>query len=147
MDNINSLIILSLIVLLIITTIYSFNLQQENIKNLTGLINTISNDDMIDIEIERDVLRYSNDLLSYGNDLVKQVAESKFLQFKESKDLSKITESHIKILIEDISKTIHSSINFNIIDFEGILFNEEFFQNYIIMKTIHEVSLLLEKER
>lgn len=100
-------------------------------------------------ELEEDnskiTTEYSEKLIEFTKMLTTQIAILQFRTFQDGHDLSKITKANVKVLAEDIAKTVKSSIKLDNIDFSDTLFTRNFLESYIIETSIITVKALLDK--
>jgi hypothetical protein len=127
------LMVISIIVL--IATISRFMiLKQRYLKNEIEY-------HKISFENKNKTTEYSTQLLELIRTIVAQIAVVKYRNFRDSNDMSKITEAMIKNLIKDIAKTARTSLNLENMLWGDTLFKREFIENYIV-----DMTVLLVKE-
>lgn len=137
---------LAILLIYFLRVVYTIN-QYRNVQK--GLIERLiklnkPNEEYVpDIVEDQVVLDYSEHLLEYTKNITHSITVMKYQQFTESHNMQNTTETQIKNLISTISTEVFNSINMDNIKFDKILFNKEFYQNYIIMQTMYLISELL----
>lgn len=90
-------------------------------------------------------LQYSKDLLNFIQGIVAQESVMFFKEFVDGHHMERVTLSQIKKMINGIANRVNDAINRDTIDFSMTIFNEHFFDWYIIDNSKKYVKELLEK--
>lgn len=109
-----------------------------------------------DLEIKREAnqiaakrrdynLDYSTRMLDFIRTIIVQITSLHFNEFIDSHDISKVTEGQTKRLIDEIANTVHKSIDVNNINFDDALFDENFYNHFIIETVVDLVKHLIGK--
>lgn len=100
----------------------------------------------LDNENKNKTVEYSNNILELIRSIVGQIAVIKFRTFRDSHDMTKITESNVKALTREVAEMANRSLNMNNIFFKDTFFTEEFYKKYIIETSIILVKQMVEKK-
>ena len=99
----------------------------------------------IENENKNKTVEYSNKVLELVRSIVGQIAVLKFRTFQDSHDMSKITTTNTKALVDDVAMMAKRSLNMNNIFLDDTFFTKEFIENYIIETSIILIKQMVEK--
>lgn len=88
-------------------------------------------------------LDYSDHVLKHVRELVSTMSNIRFKTFLDKYETSKITQEHVKKLIEDIAVSVNESIDYSNINFNNTIFTKEYLNKYIIEITMYLVKDLV----
>lgn len=91
-------------------------------------------------------LDYSKDLIEFIRTIIGQQAVLKFRDFQDKyRQVDKITAANCKKLVEDIAVSSNAAINRNNIQFDAAIFNESFYNEYIVQTSMMYAKDLVAK--
>lgn len=99
----------------------------------------------IENENKNKTVEYSNKVLELVRSIVGQIAVLKFRTFQDSHDMSKITTTNTKALVDDVARMAKRSLNMNNIFLDDTFFTKEFIENYIVETSIILIKQMIEK--
>ena len=141
-----SIILSILCIIFMIVSIVGFVLM---IKRMIKLKNTLSDRELerkqLEEENQRKAVAYTKDIMEFIRIMISQVSLLSFQKFKDGHEMTKITETNIKRLIEDIARTVNESIAMENISMGNILITKEFYQKYIIETTVFTIKKMLDE--
>lgn len=135
-----AIILLVVIIVIILIAQYIMQQQDQEIKELKAKIES-DNDNIADI----DTIEYSQKLIDFIKSLTIEIAILKYKEYIDSHEFEKLQKTHIAQIAEDTAKSVHDAINFDIIDFDDVLYTKEFYESFIIKTSLASVKSLLEK--
>lgn len=102
--------------------------------------------DQLKKENDRKGSKYSQDILQYVKMFTIQITLLRFREYADTHHIEKTTKENTKNLIEEISNEVNESINLTQINFEEMLFTEQFVEKFIVSTAIDTVKKLLSDE-
>lgn len=85
----------------------------------------------------------SDRLIEFIDKTCAKIAIIKFQEFKDSHDMTKVTEANVKSLIESIANDVHLAMDISIDDLDESLYKADFIEKYIIDTCIMNAKSLL----
>lgn len=90
-------------------------------------------------------LQYSKEILEFVKAIIAQEAVMYFRDFSDSHIIEKVTLSQVKKIVTDVANRVNRSMKRDSIDFSITVFNEDFYNHYIIECSKDYIKQLLEK--
>lgn len=92
-----------------------------------------------------DRVTYSNDILDYARNFTMQITALRFRDFIDAHKVEKLTLAIFKNFASDTASEICTYIDKEKIDYENLLFSEDFLQSYVIWITFNTIKSLIDK--
>lgn len=132
--------ILIVMIAVLIVMLAKLYIANDRCERLSEELNTLkeSNSRMLSIN-------YSERVLSFTHILIDQVATMKYKEFMSRNDISKTTRTHLKPLIGDVINTVYDGLHQQGIQFDDLLFTQEYYNQYIIDVSATVIRDMFEK--
>lgn len=88
---------------------------------------------------------YSNELLKTIRSFVAEIAVIRFRTFIDGRAADKITREQVKNLVDSVAKDAEKYLEIDHINYEILLYTDEFIQDYIVQVAVNSIKDLLSK--
>lgn len=89
-------------------------------------------------------IKYTNTLLESTRSIINTVTYMELKTFVDNNEPSMVSKAQLADLAKQIANKVHSSINYQNIDFNYVIFSRDYFDEYIIKFTINALKQLWE---
>lgn len=91
------------------------------------------------------MIDYSERILDFIKEFSIELCVIKFRGFADNHDMEKVTKVHLENLIQECAKEVNNSLVEGAINYDHLLYNKEFIDNYIIQTVMIAMKDLLNK--
>lgn len=92
-----------------------------------------------------DRIKYSNEVLDFVLKIVAQEAVLYFRNFTDTHTIEKVTLAQVKNIVSDVATKVNDSMKRTNIDFELVIFTQDFYNHFIVQSSMDYVKQLLAK--